>query len=250
MSIKCSDIRCKNQKNGECILNGEVQINSCGCASFERSIFYYFNLVWNALSRKNFIDVVELTDDLRIGMYYVMSVYHIGVSEMEWGTCRILMFKQEENGSALAYKDIVALPADEKVLQQLYEEYNAGILPGDSRPLKPVEKLSQPFGWLSPTGQFTEGGFGNHEETAQKIIMARGFESEFRQGAYANGWTARDFLNKVKGYCLIHNPLGDGGYIVSYRKPLTKQQRKFLYSYFMDMGDYFKAEQFIESTDS
>lgn len=29
-------------------------------------------------------------------------------------------------------------------------------------------------------------------------------------------------------------------------KELTKKQREFLYDYFMDMGDRFKAEQFLE----
>lgn len=48
------------------------------------------------------------------------------------------------------------------------------------------------------------------------------------------------------GYCLIHNPTGCGGYIVTNMKSLTKRQKEFLYGYFMDMGDRFKAEQFIK----
>ena len=55
----------------------------------------------------------------------------------------------------------------------------------------------------------------------------------------------RDFLAEVKGYCLIHNPSGTGGYIVTNIKELTKKQRGFLYDYFTDMGDRFKAEQFL-----
>ena len=56
----------------------------------------------------------------------------------------------------------------------------------------------------------------------------------------------RQFLAQVKGYCLIHNPSGTGGYIVTYIKELTNKQREFLFDYFMDMGDRFKAEQFWE----
>lgn len=56
----------------------------------------------------------------------------------------------------------------------------------------------------------------------------------------------RDFLSNVKGYCLIHNPTADGGYLVSYIKPLIKKQKDFLYGYFSDMGDRFKAEQYIK----
>ena len=54
----------------------------------------------------------------------------------------------------------------------------------------------------------------------------------------------RDFLTEVKGYCLIHNPSGTGGYIVTNIKELTKKQREFLYDYFMDMGDRLEAEPF------
>ena len=53
-----------------------------------------------------------------------------------------------------------------------------------------------------------------------------------------------DFLAEVKGYCLIHNPAGVGGYLVTQVKPLTKQQREFLYGYFMDKGDRYMAEQY------
>ena len=56
----------------------------------------------------------------------------------------------------------------------------------------------------------------------------------------------RDFLQEVKGYCLIHNPTGSGGYVVTNRKQLTKKQKEFLYGYFSDLGDRFKADQFLE----
>ena len=48
------------------------------------------------------------------------------------------------------------------------------------------------------------------------------------------------------GRGLIHNPSGYTGYIVTNMKNLTKQQKEFLYGYFMDMGDRFKAEQFVD----
>lgn len=39
---------------------------------------------------------------------------------------------------------------------------------------------------------------------------------------------------------------GYGGYIVTNMRDLTKKQKEFLYGYFIDMGDRFKAEQFID----
>lgn len=247
MEIKCEDFRCKQYRRGVCGFSGSVSIGAGGkCSSFEKGILYYFNLVWNSLKRKNYIDALELDRELRIGLYYVMTVFHLGFSEMEWGTCRMLMLKNGEDGPALKYDDIVALPVDEEALRRLSDDFDAGKLPGTDIEKKAPPKSSQPFGWLAPGGQFTDGDLGEHEEAARAIIERSGFLDEFHEGSQRNGWTCRDFLSEVKGYCLIHNPTGSGGYIVSHRKPLTKRQREFLYGYFMDLGDRFKAEQFVE----
>ena len=247
MGIKCENFLCKFFCGGSCRFNGPVGIGSDGkCSSFKKGILFYFNLVWDVLKRKNFIDAVELDRDLRIGLYYVMAVFHLGFSEMEWGTCRMIMLKNGEGSSALKYEDIVALPVDEDVFWKLLNDFNAGKLPGADVVRKAPAKSSQPFGWLFPGGEFIAGDFGEHEAAARTIIEESGFLAEYREGSRRNGWTCRDFLSEVKGYCLIHNPLGSGGYVVSHQKPLTKKQRDFLYGYFMDLGDQFKAQSFVE----
>lgn len=106
-------------------------------------------------------------------------------------------------------------------------------------------------GELSPTGVFTESPFGTHEESAEQICEEKGFTEEYWNWVKENrgneiNHLMRDFLSEVKGYCLIHNPSGYTGYIVTNMKNLTKQQKEFLYGYFMDMGDRFKAEQFVD----
>ena len=69
------------------------------------------------------------------------------------------------------------------------------------------------------------------------------WEKEKRESDYN---LCRDFLILVKGYALIHNPTGDGGYIVSNNhNKYTKAQRETLYDYFMYRGDKFMAKQFI-----
>lgn len=129
---------------------------------------------------------------------------------------------------------------------KLFCDLQNGILPGVTHE-KP-KKDSQPFGWLSPAGKFTEGDFAEHEEVAERIIEKSGFGEEYENWLMDNGEgvTCRDFLANVKGYCLIHNPSGYGGYIVSNSKPLTKKQKEFLYGYFIDIGDKFKADQYID----
>lgn len=55
----------------------------------------------------------------------------------------------------------------------------------------------------------------------------------------------KDFLIEVEGYALIHNPSNSGGYVVSHRSILTGKQREFLYDYFYEIGDKWKAEHYL-----
>ena len=248
--VTCKNICCKHHKNGG-LCAVPVRIGEGGaCESYERGFHYYVNLVWNALSNTNFILPADMNDDMRIGLYYVMKMFHLGFSVQQRGDWRMVMLCNEEKGKGLTYQEIIELPLDTDVLMQLRREFDEGKLPGpdaeDDAP--PPKKSSQPFGWLSPSGDFTEGDWGDHEKIAHDMIRKLGFSDEFRayKVATRQGLGARDFLSEVKGYCLIHNPSGLGGYIVSNVKPLTKQQREFLYGYFMDMGDRFGAERFMQ----
>lgn len=247
--VKCKNTECKHHcKNDYC--DTTVNINSGGrCESFEKNIVYYIHLVWEALANKNFIDMVEIirNPEIKIGLFYVMDCFNLGFSEMEWGTCRMVMLKDGEGGKPLNYEEIISREIDTEKLRKHMENLDNGILPGSG--IKPKEAVTKEFGWLSPTGEFTESPFGEHEESAEEICEKKGFETEYRAWRQEKLGTGemrlyRDFLAEVKGYCLIHNPSGTGGYIVTNIKELTKKQREFLYDYFMDMGDRFKAEQF------
>ena len=244
--VYCKNTGCKHHKSGDCC-DTTVKIGSSGrCGSFEKGFAYYFHLVWDALGDSNFIDALKLNDDLRIGLFYVTSVYHVGFSEMEWGFCRMIQLKDGENGPALKYEDLIAKGMDKEVFDKLYREFREGKMPciHNEKP----KKDSQPFGWLSPTGDFTEGDFAEHEAVASEIVREKDWIGEFQKwdDESYDVKLKRDFLADVKGYCLIHNPYGTGGYIVSHTKQLTKKQKEFLYGYFSDIGDRFKAEQYID----
>lgn len=244
--VYCKNTGCKHHQFGD-ICDTTVKIGSSGrCNSYEKGFAYYFRRVWDELGDSNFIDFVKINadDDLRIGIFIVCKVYGISFSEMEWGLCRMLMFKESAEGKPLHYEDIVAREMNRDEFDKLYQDFKDGILPTVNR--KKPKKDSQPFGWLSPEGVFTEGDFGEHEEVAYEIIEEKRMRSEYREWKTTDVRFARDFLVEVKGYCLIHNPTGTGGYIVSNVKPLTKKQKDFLYGYFIDIGDRFKAEQYIE----
>lgn len=151
-------------------------------------------------------------------------------------------------------EEIVKREIDMEKFRKHLADFNAGIMPGqgeDQSKQRESKVQHKEFGWLSPEGTFTESPFGTHEESAEMICERKGFVDEYWKWVKENGdneigHLMRDFLSEVKGYCLIHNPTGCGGYIVTNMKSLTKRQKEFLYGYFMDMGDRFKAEQFIK----
>ena len=170
------------------------------------------------------------------------------------GTCRMVMLKDGKEGKPLKYEEIIEREMNMEKFSKHLENFNNGIMPQMQQEQDAAgqqDKEEKEFGWLSPTGVFTESPFGTHEESAEQICEEKGFTEEYWNWVKENrgneiNHLMRDFLSEVKGYCLIHNPSGYTGYIVTNMKNLTKQQKEFLYGYFMDMGDRFKAEQFVD----
>lgn len=253
--ITCNNNSCKHHTNGGC--DTCITLDGSGkCKSFEKGFVYYFHIVWDALDNKNFIDMVEIlmNPDLKTGLFYVMECYDLGFSEMEWGTCRMVMLKDGKEGKPLKYEEIIEREMNMEKFSKHLENFNNGIMPQMQQEQDAAgqqDKEEKEFGWLSPTGVFTESPFGTHEESAEQICEEKGFTEEYWNWVKENrgneiNHLMRDFLSEVKGYCLIHNPSGYTGYIVTNMKNLTKQQKEFLYGYFMDMGDRFKAEQFVD----
>lgn len=236
----CKDITCKYHDLNDVCKKATVEIACKECKSYERGFHYYINLVWNKLKHSNMITAMDMTNDLRIGLYYVMKIFNLSFIDCEHGDWRFLMLVKEKGGKGLTYDEIIELPMNTEALIQLNKDYENGILPGADTETKKPKKESQPFGWLSPTGEFFEGDWGEHDAVARKIIQNKKMEYNLLNH------TARDFLSEVKGYCLIHNPSGTGGYIVSHVKPLTKKQKEFLYGYFVDLGDTLKAERYLD----
>lgn len=110
----------------------------------------------------------------------------------------------------------------------------------------------QNYGWLSPTGKFIPSPWNTHEDYAERICEKNEWNQEYWEwfdeepsAVCITSRLMRDFLVHKKGYCLIHDPTG-AGYIVTYKKPLTKKQREFLYDYFIAAGDKIRAREYLE----
>ena len=239
----CEDFTCKHNGANNVCTKKTVEIDFAKCQSYEKGFHYYLQLVYNQLKNTNMIPLCELSDDLKLGIYYVMEIFDLNFSRHEHGTWSWVCIINEKD-EPLDTDKILKRSMDTKKLMKHYNDYNNGILPNAATKKEKPKKTSQPFGWLSPTGEFTEGDWGDHEEVAWNIIQKKKFEDEFDEH-HSLTHSARDFLSEVKGYMLIHNPSLDGGYIVSNIKPLTKKQKEFLYGYFMDLGDRWKAEQYL-----
>lgn len=239
----CKTKHCKYHGNNDVCTKSTVEISGSACMSFEKGFVYYIHLVYDELGGSNFIIPNNITEDLKIGLYYVMEIFDLVYGIREYGTWRMYGLHKKEETNFLTVDEILKLPINHEKFDHLYEEFQKGNLPNGETKEEPPKVTSQPFGWLSPTGDFTEGDWGEHESVAYEIIKKKKFVDEFESQDYDG---ARDFLSEAKGYVLIHNPCGGGGYIVSHDKPLTKKQKEFLYGYFMDMGDRFKAELYLD----
>ena len=264
--VKCTNGECKfNNYNGKCTKN-TIKLDYNGCESFEKNIIYYIHLVWDKLDSSNMILPLDMTHDLMIGIYYVTELYGLEFHGVIWGNDSFFVFSKNgvKNGSPLSYNDIISIDMNLEKLRYHVEKFNQGILPPyeeDKKKPKETEIIkpkvdSQPFGWLSPTGEFIESDWGTHEKAAQNIVKKKGFEEEYKkwnkyqEEKYKNINSKRialhrDFLVEAKGYVLIHNPSLIGNYIVTYKKDLTKKQKEFLYGYFIDMGDSLNAERYF-----
>lgn len=128
--ITCNNSSCKHHTNGGC--DTCITLDGSGkCKSFEKGFAYYFHIVWDALDNKNFIDMVEIrmNPDLKTGLFYVMECYDLGFSEMEWGTCRMVMLKDGKEGKPLKYEEIIEREMNMEKFSKHLENFNNGIMP-------------------------------------------------------------------------------------------------------------------------
>lgn len=216
--ITCNNSSCKHHTNGGC--DTCITLDGSGkCKSFEKGFAYYFHIVWDALDNKNFIDMVEIrmNPDLKTGLFYVMECYDLGFSEMEWGTCRMVMLKDGKEGKPLKYEEIIEREMNMEKISKHLENFNNGIMPQMQQEQDAAgqqDKEEKEFGWLSPTGVFTESPFGTHEESAEQICEEKGFTEEYWNWVKENrgneiNHLMRDFLSEVKGYCFLEDDVPD-----------------------------------------
>lgn len=205
---------------------------------------YAAKKVADLFKHTNVIDIVTLkvkgitSEDLVAFQEY----YNVRLHESGWGTWRWLGI-HDLQGNNLSLDEI-----HEKLGINTNEEKNhfcsiRGRRKGACCENAKTQEYDN-FGYVTPDGSFIPSDYGTHEESAIKIVKEMGWMKERRNSVYD---LCRDFLVYVKGYALIHNPLMDGGYIVTHNpaKDLTKAQRETLHDYFTENGDSYLANKYI-----
>ena len=228
------------------------------CRDFKKGIVYYLFLLPNKLGNSQFITMPELSDDIRYSIYYLMKCTPL---QFAYDDIRgILIFKDSSTDKKLLSGndiwELISDKLDSEAFRECCAEFEEHGLPKstmtekEKQAIKKAQETSKEYGWVSPSGEYTESPWGTHEEYAAKIVESNGWDDEYfvwtsMQENNTQGINFRDFLIHEKNYALIHDPQ-QLGYHVAEPARLTKKQKDFLYGYFLDMGLKMKAEKYID----
>lgn len=91
----------------------------------------------------------------------------------------------------------------------------------------------EPYGFISPDGEFHRVDWGEHGEWAQEYIEESGLLVDAENSRYSY---STDYLIHEKGWLLMHNPSRGKPKLTAGDKPMTKAQREALYDYYIKAG--------------
>ena len=259
----CNNRNCKylnkDKKRNNCLFNCPTITNK-GCISFKKDVLYYTDLGWKVLNKNsNMITSFDIADkDTKIGLYFLMKLFNVAFSNSSYGDWTWFSVIDPDTNKNLTSEEIANRPINEEFLVEIFntfredkeEEYIDNLInrhnSNKSKESETKNEIKEPvFGWLSPSGDFFVGEFGTHEKIAHEIIKNK-FEDEFKESNYFPH--AGDFLVQEKKYVLIDRPSGPLGAIqVSYNEyfDYTSEQKKFLFDYFMNIGDKNRAYNYV-----
>ena len=252
MKLTCKNTFCRyHNYEGKCNLNlKEIAITSDGCENYKPGLHYYMNLVWNKLGHSNFIPNNMLKDDLRIGLFLVAEIFDLCLT----GLRGIIGFSNDGE-NLLRYEEIIELPINNEKLLYYYNMFYSGEadeffgeklkkrkekIEESEKSKSEKPKAEEKYGWLSPTGKFIEGDWGEHSAMAYKIQKDYKYTSEEYN-------EPSDMLVYEKNWALIHNPSQhEIPQVTCNFERLTKKQKEFLYNYYSDLGYQEVANKYLE----
>ena len=263
------------KSKNKCGSPNKIVLGCDGCKNFKPGVYYYINQVWKAMGKGNFIALNNLsyTKEVAIGCFLLTQIFPtVEVFTESHGVWEWLhfCFKSDKDKTPLTNKEF---PTDSFDAQKFLEYNEIAATIGlnnhfykDFKKAEEIAKAEQKkkeevtlkypprYGWLSPTGEFFEGEFGEHEALAGDIVNKKFEKDAFllaNRKRCDNGEvvfnTIGDYLVD-RGWVLIDNPLryGEDKVTHNYRKPYTKAQREYLYDYFYNRGSKEYAKIFLE----
>lgn len=259
--FKCENVQCRfHTDSGKtcCQCNETIIIDDKGCKNFEKGYIYYINLVWNLLRADKYIPLKLLDEDSCIGIYLVMVLFNLNLEEINKDNDTYYILTDEYHYPQ-DYSSITSKQINFNKLNKILDfEKTAQIsnMPQvkkysykNLRELLTIDK--EQYGWLSPTGEFFPGEYGYH------ILLGKGIirDNEELKKEYLE-WRINSFKKSVpwdtsafliyKGYILIDRPDPKEPIVVTNGFRITKKQKDFLYDYFSNLGDYKRANSFME----
>ena len=263
-----------NKSKNKCGYNDKVVIGCEGCKCFKPGVYHYINEVWHTMKKSNGIPISNLTytKEVAIGCYLLTQIFPVKVSTYRHGAWEWMQFyliedKEEKNPlrredfptniNPNKFNEYNIIAAEEGLDAFFKKDFDKAEKQAEKKQ-KEQEKIDMKYppryGWLSPTGEFFEGEFGEHEALARKISDTKIEKHAFlfanrkrRENGEVEFNTVGDFLVD-RGWVLIDNPLRYGVDKVThnYKKPFTKAQREYLYDYFYNRGEKERAKMFLE----
>lgn len=262
-----------NRNKIKCGFPDKIIIGYNGCKSFKPGVYYYINETWKAMGNSNFIPLNNLsyTKDVAIGCFLISVIFPVGFCTENHGGWDWLHFYDEtdeektplyrnnfpEKVDAKKFLEYNEIALTEGLDKYFYKDFKkAEEIVKAERKKEEENTLRYPprYGWLSPTGEFFEGEFGEHEALARKISDTKIEKHAFlfanrkrRENGEVEFNTVGDFLVD-RGWVLIDNPLryGVDKVTYNYEKCLTKAQKEYLYDYFYNRGEKERAKTFLE----
>lgn len=214
-------------------------------------------IVATTMNGSNFIPSYELENkEVRQGLYLLMSMYDLTYSVESCGPLFgevIKLHPKEDESKSLTYEEIKQRKINISELTDAYNNILANKLDLEDKTQDLLEdslfknsdnEEKEQYGWLSPTGYFIKADWGDHDKSAEEILK-RYYSDEYEDYKTTSGYQMTRDVICSKGWCLIHSP-SSVGVVITNLKPLTKEQNKFLYDYFVKLGDYTKASLYLE----
>lgn len=247
-TVKCLNDGCKFNCNGKCS-EKKIELTYKGtCSNFSPNFTYYFTLGLEAM-KSSLIFEHTLTSEQRLGLYYVMEVYDLTL--VDFRGC--LFISEKDSNKSITLNDLNENRFNYEKCANLIADFNNGILPekylelinnnnnnnnNNSSKEKEDDRENIPkieYGFISPSGKFFPGDFGEHSKIANKIISKNKWKEEFYSSPFNS---SPDFLCYKKNYILLHNPRNpladsiDNVIVTGNLEYATQHQADFLFDYF------------------